>query len=1109
MRRLLLISCLLSTIAFTACGGSDSSAPLPSVSPPPTPPLVPPANTPTAAFSASDTAAANVPIAFDASGSTSPNGTALTYAWDFGDGQRGGGQTIAHVFATGGLRNVTLTVVDGAGRRASQSKSITVSVAAPPSAMINAQVAVKTVDGVAIDGVTVIPIGGGAGSALTDAMGKASLTLGMGAPVSLKLSKSGYADQFATLQLPSSAGTDAYVEATMRTRDVAQTLADAAAGGTVSGRDGATLTLPANALVNDAGTAVNGPVQISVTPVDVTLAAAGGFPGQFEGIRPDGASTPIVSFGTTEFVLTAGGSPVQIAAGAQATIELPIYAERQLDGTPLAVGASVPLWSLDETTGLWIQEGSGTIIASAFAPSGLALRASVSHLSWWNADIGFDPYGPQPKCVYDTDIGMPGAADTFATATICNMLAEIDRGLGTSPAPARFVRALADPLAPRIAAFARRDVLPITGGRTIPVPANVNIALSASALNGTWSGRTIVNGPVGVQAEVLIKMRPLQSTGPAPEAITLPFDSTRSLQLNQTARYSFSGVVPKYARITASRGAASNMDGTVRLLRGATVLGSANFGVSQGQMIVALPANDTYIIEVVGTANAPGAYRLQAELLGGEVTEALAFPFDITKSLPAFTVYRGGFAVAQTGALYLAHRRMNTGAAQQLRMTGPSGNTVLDLPTATAGDTFATVAVPAAGNYAFSVQPQNGAAGDFHSMAEPTSWLPVAPTLPIESAFGIIDLIADRNGAPLLAYIRDVVGVNAYSVQLRRFNGTSWDVAASELIIDRPCTGYGTSIGFTVDASNNPIVVYNQVLPSGNGAHVMARRYSGGAWAPIGPNGGELPNVSAFSGTCPKPVVRIDAGGAPLVAYGAYIGSNGVYVQRFDGANWVDLAAGPVQSTIYPSFDLNVDASGRPVLIVSDSSALVTRAYRFAATAWQALGQNSGTLPLTAELREVYAPRIRFDAGGNPVVGFTASVTITPGIFTSGVAVYRFDGTTWSTTGGFRAALTDYVSNVDSMGFEVVNGDAVLSISNTTSGGASNYPIVQKNTAAGWTPIGLNKGEVPQFTQHGLTTSYGLTTRLLFVGGTLYLTLVENPGNGGGQRIVLLKKVGN
>lgn len=51
-------------------------------------------------------------------------------------------------------------------------------------------------------------------------------------------------------------------------------------------------------------------------------------------------------------------------------------------------------------------------------------------------------------------------------------------------------------------------------------------------------------------------------------------------------------------------------------------------------------------------------------------------------------------------------------------------------------------------------------------------------------------------------------------------------------------------------------------------------------------------------------------------------------------------------------------------------------------------------------------------------------------------------------------------------------------------------------------------GEVPQFVQHGLTVSYGLSTRLCLVGSTLYMTLAKSPGTGT-QRIQLLKKVGN
>lgn len=284
---------------------------------------------PTAAFTAVESAPLNTPVIFDASASTSADGD-LQYFWDFGGGRHGGGKVIARMFATPAATNVTLTVIDAGGRSATQSKAITIAAAATPPAMVTAQGAVETVDGVALQGVSVTPFGSNT-SGSTDALGKVNVSIAIGAPLSVKLSKDGYADQFVSVTLPEDAGSDAYFEAVMRPRDAALTLADAAAGGSLNGRDGATITLPASALVDASGASVTGPVQIAMTPVNVTEPGAGGF----DGITPTGATTPIVSFGTTEDVLTANGNPRQLASGKTAVIDMPLYATQNVDGTQM------------------------------------------------------------------------------------------------------------------------------------------------------------------------------------------------------------------------------------------------------------------------------------------------------------------------------------------------------------------------------------------------------------------------------------------------------------------------------------------------------------------------------------------------------------------------------------------------------------------------------------------------------------------------------------------------------------------------------------------------------------------------------------------------------
>jgi PKD domain/Putative Ig domain/FlgD Ig-like domain len=70
-------------------------------------------NAPTADADGPYTGLLNVPVPFDGTGSTDPEGDALTYTWDFGDGNTGAGATTSHLYSIPGVYGVTLTVNDG------------------------------------------------------------------------------------------------------------------------------------------------------------------------------------------------------------------------------------------------------------------------------------------------------------------------------------------------------------------------------------------------------------------------------------------------------------------------------------------------------------------------------------------------------------------------------------------------------------------------------------------------------------------------------------------------------------------------------------------------------------------------------------------------------------------------------------------------------------------------------------------------------------------------------------------------------------------------------------------------------------------------------------
>jgi hypothetical protein len=64
-----------------------------------------------------------------------PDGTIVSWAWNFGDGTSGSGQTVSHTYANGNTYNVTLTVTDNNGATGTLSQSVTpINTNVPPTA---------------------------------------------------------------------------------------------------------------------------------------------------------------------------------------------------------------------------------------------------------------------------------------------------------------------------------------------------------------------------------------------------------------------------------------------------------------------------------------------------------------------------------------------------------------------------------------------------------------------------------------------------------------------------------------------------------------------------------------------------------------------------------------------------------------------------------------------------------------------------------------------------------------------------------------------------------------------------------------------------------------
>lgn len=158
---------------------------------------------------------------------------------------------------------------------------------------------------------------------------------------------------------------------------------------TVEAADGASVTFDKANFVDADGQPLSGDMQLTITPLDISnTRSIKAFPGLFLGVSQENIIPEmIISLGVVEFHFTHNGEPVNLASGATAEVLIPIYVNQYPNGQAIEVGQTTPLRSLNETTGIWSQEGIGTIVYSTDSPTGFAYQATVTHFSWWGSDV--------------------------------------------------------------------------------------------------------------------------------------------------------------------------------------------------------------------------------------------------------------------------------------------------------------------------------------------------------------------------------------------------------------------------------------------------------------------------------------------------------------------------------------------------------------------------------------------------------------------------------------------------------------------------------------------------------------------------------------------------
>jgi hypothetical protein len=862
----------------------------------------------------------------------------------------------------------------------------------PPAAPPHLTLTLADTLGRFVDGATITVASTGVAGA-SDASGKATLKVPVGSEQVLAIARSGFAEQVRVVRLAATA-TEGSAVALLVPREPAATIPAIEAGGSATGKHGVKVEFPADALVDANGQPVTGTIDLFMTPLDVSSSDVGAFPGLFEGIPTGAARSLIVSLGASELVPQQGGQKLRLAAGKTATIELPIYARTLFDGTAIEAGATIPFWSLASATGLWTQEGNATVVASAASPTGLALRATIGHFSWWNVDQA------APATLVNLTVNAIGLTVPAGTTTLVQ--AQVVAGTGpTSVGTTGFTVGVAQ--AERVPALAaiRFSTSFAVGDRTCSGSATVNVVAGATVdvpLNAVCvqlptptivapAGLSSTNSSAPTHVQIVVD-------GSQPDSVELLVDGTVVqtfgpqffyVHLLDTAGFP-EGTVFLQARATLSGVQSSGNSVTLVIDRtapqatqispppGSQVSRDTTFAVTFDEPVNPLPFALADAVKLSVTP--PGAATpvvLPADIVldTSGLTLTVTLPPGTALPLGTAGLTWGGLGDAAGNAI--AGTVAATWEVDRSELVGPP----LSHLSGAADFIGAALAIGADGSLLVAHKP---APGDFISLSryDPASgtWVVVVPAVNERPTQSMLQLAIDGSGLPYVAFVQQTAAdPGAFELVLKRLvGGTTLEPAAPAVAL--PGTrGIDVSSGsMAIDASNRPVITFTDP----NVSNVRLFRLEAGALvsqAPVatlafdpdlalqadgtilvgfiqgfaGSNAGALRVASVVNGNVqllgpvidsapnatqsiaqPRVVAR---GNEPWVFWNKFDGaSRRAHAARFDGTSWIETTLpAPIDA-----FELDAAVlDGDPILAASQSNGQ-TQVLRLRNGAWEA-----------------------------------------------------------------------------------------------------------------------------------------------------------------------------